>query len=504
MAQPDKSSDDAGKSGWTENLDQDRSIAIRAATLDDVKRISELLAVFVRLKLVRFRPTTELQQQVGNFIVAELGGSVVGCVSLRIYSPALAEVASLAVEEGHHGLGIGRRLVQGAVLRAHSRGVRRVFAFTMRENLFRQLGFQMVPVTDFPQKLVTDYGGIALAAGPKAAVVLDLERPIAPLAKPRREDPRGGGPLRIDRDIRSVRPELPAKPDKPAIPDNRTNLQPKRQKMAETKSGQRRFAILGGGNLGRALAMGWVEAGYCTADSIHITRRNPDKLTFFADAGFRVGSDNVEATREADVIILAVQPQQITALAEEIRPALDANRHTVISVASGVSIRQLRELLDTRASIVRAMPNTAVSIGQSMTCVASSDPDDPALPEAVELFDMVGRTLVIPEEMMIPATALCACGIAFFLRAIRAASQGGIEIGFHPEEALLLAAQTARGASMLLLNQGRHPESEIDQVTTPRGCTIAGLNEMEHQGFSSALIKGILLSANKAETLYRD
>ena len=94
------------------------------------------------------------------------------------------------------------------------------------------------------------------------------------------------------------------------------------------------------------------------------------------------------------------------------------------------------------------------------------------------------------------------CGVAFFLRAIRAASQGGIEIGFHPEEALLLAAQTAKGAAGLLLSQGRHPESEIDQVTTPRGCTIAGLNEMEHQGFSSALIKGILLSASKAETLY--
>jgi pyrroline-5-carboxylate reductase len=248
--------------------------------------------------------------------------------------------------------------------------------------------------------------------------------------------------------------------------------------------------------------MGWVESGYCSADSIRITRRNAEKLTFFADAGFRVGSDNVEAVRESDILILAVQPQQITALTEDIRSVIEPGRHTVISVASGVSIRQLRELLDTRASIVRAMPNTAVSIGQSMTCIASSDPDDPALPEAVELFDLVGRSLVIAEDMMIPATALCACGIAFFLRAIRAASQGGIEIGFHPEEALLLAAQTAKGAAMLLLDQGRHPESEIDQVTTPRGCTIAGLNEMEHQGFSSAFIKGILTSAKQAAGLY--
>jgi pyrroline-5-carboxylate reductase len=323
-------------------------------------------------------------------------------------------------------------------------------------------------------------------------VVLDLEQGIGklrPHSVPEREPPLG---------------PLARTPDEQWLKRRLDNLQRKRPGMNETAQETRTIAILGGGNLGRALAMGWVEAGYSPASRIRITRRNPDKLTFFADAGFQVGSDNVEAVRGADVIILAVQPQQIGDLTDEIRGAIDPGRHRIISVASGVSIRQLRELLDTRASIVRAMPNTAVSIGQSMTCIASSEADDPALPEAVELFDVVGRTLVIPEDMMIPATALCACGVAFFLRSIRAASQGGIEIGFHPEEALLLAAQTAKGAAMLLLNQGRHPESEIDQVTTPRGCTIAGLNEMEHQGFSSALIKGILLSAAKAETLYRE
>lgn len=468
-------------------------VTVRGAAGGDVARMSELLEVYVRLKLVRFRPAAELQRQIGNFLVAELDGAVVGCVSLRIYSPALAEIASLAVEEGHHGAGIGRKLVQGTVLRAHSRGVRRIFAFTMRERLFHQIGFRTVPVTDFPQKLVADYAGLTLATGSKAAVTLDLESwagaAPAVAARPRRE--WGGGPLIVGR--RDER--YWTKTDNP---------QRKRSEMSDAKSGTRRIAILGGGNLGRALAMGWVESGFCPADRIHITRRNPDKLTFFADAGFQVGSDNVEAVRGADIVILAIQPQQITELTEEIRAVIEPDRHRIISVASGVSIRQLRELLDTRASIVRAMPNTAVSIGQSMTCISSSDADDPALPEAVELFDVVGRTLVIPEDMMIPATALCACGVAFFLRSVRAASQGGIEIGFHPEEALLLAAQTAKGAAMLLLNQGRHPESEIDQVTTPRGCTIAGLNEMEHQGFSSAMIKGILLSAAKAETLYRD
>jgi len=173
----------------------------------------------------------------------------------------------------------------------------------------------------------------------------------------------------------------------------------------------------------------------------------------------------------------------------------------VVSVVSGVSIAVLSSHL-TGVPLVRAMPNTAVAIRESMTCLSALPAHASALAEARVLFEALGKTLEIEEEMMIPATALCACGVAFFLRAVRAASQGGIEIGFHPDEAMLLAAQTARGAASLLLRAGSHPESEIDRVTTPRGCTIAGLNEMEHQGFSSALIKGILLSAEKATGLY--
>ena len=143
------------------------------------------------------------------------------------------------------------------------------------------------------------------------------------------------------------------------------------------------------------------------------------------------------------------------------------------------------------------------AIRESMTCLAALPEHGNSLKQARTLFDSVGTTLVIDESMMESATALCACGVAFFLRSIRAASQGGIEIGFHPEEALLMAAQTARGAAGLMMREGAHPESEIDRVTTPRGCTIAGLNEMEHHGFSSAMIKGILTSARKAVELYR-
>jgi pyrroline-5-carboxylate reductase len=262
-----------------------------------------------------------------------------------------------------------------------------------------------------------------------------------------------------------------------------------------------RLAVLGAGNLGQALARGWVESGRFTANGITLTRRQVDKLEELAREGYDVGSDNVAAVSSADTIVVAVQPQQIAGVLAEIRDALDPSRHLLISVVTGVSIDYIADLVGREMRIVRAMPNTAVSIGESMTCLAAHESNQPAVQEAKTLFDLVGATLSIQEEMMVAATALCACGVAFFLRAIRAASQGGIEIGFHPEEALLLAAQTAKGAAAMLSHEGRHPEAEIDRVTTPRGCTIAGLNEMEHQGFSSALIKGILVSATNARAL---
>jgi pyrroline-5-carboxylate reductase len=265
-----------------------------------------------------------------------------------------------------------------------------------------------------------------------------------------------------------------------------------------------RLAILGGGNIGLALARGLAAARRYPPARITITRRQVHMLEHAAHEGYRVQRDNHSAVRGARVVVVAVQPQQLDSVLLGIREDLRPGVHVLVSLVSGVTIEELRRYLGGDLAIVRAMPNTAIAIRESMTCLASDgDSGDDALRVACELFDAVGRTLVIPEELMIPATALCACGVAFFLRAIRAASQGGIEIGFHPEQALLLASQTARGAAALLLNATSHPESEIDKVTTPRGCTIAGLNQMEHEGFSSAMIKGITTSAEKVTRLYQ-
>ncbi len=262
------------------------------------------------------------------------------------------------------------------------------------------------------------------------------------------------------------------------------------------------LAILGAGNIGIAIAQGLIQTSTFKARQITLTRRKIKLLDPFKQLGFEIQKSNVEAVKNSEVILIAVEPQQLVSLLKEINQALVPEKHTLISIVSGVSIGQIKKQLGKTIALVRAMPNTAIAIRESMTCVASDEPNDEAIEIARSIFDTVGKTLLIDEEQMIAATALGACGIAFFLRAIRAASQGGIEIGFHSDEALHIAAQTAKGAAALLLNMKNHPEYEIDKVTTPRGCTISGLNQMEHEGFSSAMIKGIVTSAEKASRLY--
>lgn len=260
---------------------------------------------------------------------------------------------------------------------------------------------------------------------------------------------------------------------------------------------KKEVAILGGGNLGTALAKGL--AGTEEARSTYnvtVTRRHTELIKHLEEQGISVTSDNIEAVENAEILILAVQPTQIESLINQVKHVLDPEKHIIISAITGVTDEEIAELTGTGFRIIRVMPNTAAAINESMTCIEDT-PHKEAEKVTVELFDAIGKTLVINTELMEASTVLGACGIAFFLRYIRAASQGGIEVGFHAEEAQLIAAQTALGASGLLLKSNGHPEQEIDKVTTPKGCTIAGLNEMEHNGLSSALIKGIKTSFEK-------
>ncbi len=264
------------------------------------------------------------------------------------------------------------------------------------------------------------------------------------------------------------------------------------------------IAILGGGNMGLALAKGLVKSGKYTPNQIIITRRTVAALSTFAQEGYQVTSDNAQAVNQATIVVIAVLPQQLNTLLDAIKEEVNPEKHLLISIASGVTVKDVTDRVNKPVQVVRAMPNTAIAIQESMTCLATSNASLDNMEKVKDIFDTVGDTVEIHEELMTSATALCACGIAFFLRAIRAASQGGVEIGFHASEALHMAAKTAKGAAALLLANHSHPENEIDKVTSPRGCTIAGLNEMEHQGLSSAFIKGIKLSSNIANNLYKE
>jgi len=263
-----------------------------------------------------------------------------------------------------------------------------------------------------------------------------------------------------------------------------------------------KIAILGFGNIGSAIGYGLVNSEFLKPNDITITKKSTKLLEELNNKGFIALNDNKTAVSKNKIIILAVTPQQLNGLLSEIENVI-TDEHIIISVVSGARIKQIKSRFSKTVTVIRAMPNTAIAINESMTCIAyEKDTDNDSVELTKKIFNSVGKTIEINEDLMGAATSLCACGIAFFLRGIRAASQGGIEIGFSAEDALLMSAQTAKGASGILLHGRKHPEREIDKVTTPRGITISGLNAMEHNGFSSAMITGIVTAAVKAEKIY--
>jgi pyrroline-5-carboxylate reductase len=259
----------------------------------------------------------------------------------------------------------------------------------------------------------------------------------------------------------------------------------------------RKIAIIGGGNLGIAIAEGLLKSGFATPEQITVTRRTLTRLQALKEKGVTVTGNNQAAIESSEVIIVALKPYNVKEVLEELKDSFDASKHIVISVVTGIYLKDLTAIIDHGVPVFRAMPNTAIAIQESVTCLCTQNAKVSDIEYVTRLFDQLGITISIDEKLMDAATVLGACGIAYALRFIRAATQGGIEIGFDAKTASLIAAQTVKGAAELLLKGNRHPEEEIDKVTTPKGCTIVGLNEMEHQGFSSSLIRGIGASYNK-------
>lgn len=264
----------------------------------------------------------------------------------------------------------------------------------------------------------------------------------------------------------------------------------------------KRIAILGAGNIGGAILHGLLKAKI-PAENIIVTRRHQEALNDYQKIGVRITTDNVKAVKESEIIIIAVKPKQVLDLLYSFKNYLNVESHIIVSIATGISINSMRKEIGSKIPIFRAMPNTAISICQSMTCISVSAHAN-AKEIIFTLFGLLGSVVNIDEELMGAATVLGACGLAFALRFIRAASQGGIEIGFDAKTSELIASQICKGAAALLQESGKHPEEEIDKITTPQGCTISGLNEMEHEGFSSSLIKGISASYKKIPKISND
>jgi pyrroline-5-carboxylate reductase len=258
----------------------------------------------------------------------------------------------------------------------------------------------------------------------------------------------------------------------------------------------KKIAIIGGGNLGSAIAEGLLISKFSKASEIIVTKRNISTLRSLKEAGIEVTDNNAMAVKKSEIIILAVKPFQVSEVLAGIKKEL-AGTKIFISVVTGVTINDMETIIGKNIPLFRAMPNTAIAIRESMTCICNKDADAEDVKYVHELFSKLGKVVTIDEKLMEAATILGACGTAYAMRYIRANIQGGIEIGFDALTASLIAAQTVKGAAELLLQKGTHPEQEIDKVTTPKGCTIAGLNEMEHQGFSSSLIRGIVASYKK-------
>jgi pyrroline-5-carboxylate reductase len=256
-----------------------------------------------------------------------------------------------------------------------------------------------------------------------------------------------------------------------------------------------KIAIIGTGNLGLSIAKGLVINN--TYTSLYLTKRNLKNIEKWKDYdNVIISQDNTEAIKKSDIIIIAVQPSQLENVLNSINPFLN-EKHVIISTVTGFKIERIEKAIGSNIPIIRSMPNTAISVGKSMTCLCSNEFGKNRIAIAEAIFNGLGTTIKIDESLMQAATVICASGIAFWMRLIRATTQGGVQLGIDSDIALKMSMHTAMGAATLLIDSETHPEKEIDKVTTPKGCTITGLNEMEHQGLSSSLIKGLNASFDK-------
>lgn len=256
-----------------------------------------------------------------------------------------------------------------------------------------------------------------------------------------------------------------------------------------------KISVIGAGAMGGAMVEGFVKSGAAVPSEIKVSALHESTLERFSRLGVKTTTDNREAVRGSELVILAVKPWLAGEVINEIKPELDYERQAVMSVMAGIDSDGMKEMLlrdDFRLpQIFLAIPNIAIAVSCSMTFIVPVNAADETTRRVKDLFDKAGETLITEERLLAAGTTLASCGIAYAMRYVRASVEGGVELGFKAKDAQRIVAQTVRGAVSLLQAGGGHPEAEIDRVTTPGGLTIRGLNEMEHAGFTSAVIRGL-------------
>ncbi|MDR1227070.1 MAG: pyrroline-5-carboxylate reductase [Prevotellaceae bacterium] len=251
--------------------------------------------------------------------------------------------------------------------------------------------------------------------------------------------------------------------------------------------------IIGAGNMGGAIVRGLIQSKQQEPANIFVADPNEKALATCADLGVKTTNSNVEAAQAADLLILAVKPWLAQEVLHKVRTSMKPAT-MLASVVAGLTLDTLDTECGAGRSLFRIMPNTAIAIEQSMTFISSLNASKEQEQMVADLFSASGKVLQIPEKQMSAATSLASCGIAYAMRYISASMRAGVELGFTPDSAKEVVLQTLLGAALLLQQSGQHPEVEIDKVTTPNGLTIKGLNELEHAGFSSSIIKALKTS----------
>ncbi len=255
-----------------------------------------------------------------------------------------------------------------------------------------------------------------------------------------------------------------------------------------------KVAIIGAGNMGGAMAHGLAKGTIVKAADVFVSNPSEGKLQALKSLlpEMQVTTDNATAAKGADMVIVAVKPW----LMERVLGGLQLKpEQMLVSVAAGVDFAHLEQYAGIQMPMFRVVPNTAIAYMESTTLIAGKyvTPEQEQL--LLDIFNEMGLALPITETQIAATTALASCGIAFVLKYIQAAMQAGVEMGIYPKAAQQMVAQTVKGAAALLLNNpSTHPAVEIDKVTTPGGITIKGLNELEHNGYSSAIIKAMKVS----------